>query len=129
MSPFGLMLRYMRNERGISLKSLAARVGISQKSLSAIETGRRHPPDQGLVEKISQALELGATEIHRLRESVNHSSPAIRIPYGATPRAYRLVHRLINRLDRLSARDMESIQAILESRKTGPEPEEGNAMT
>ncbi len=119
----------MRNERGISLKTLAARVGISQKSLSAIETGRRHPPDQGLVEEISQALELSAAETHRLQESVNHSSPVIRISYGATPRAYRLVHRLVSRLDRLSVQDIEAIQVILENGKAGLGPEEGNAMT
>lgn len=118
MSPFGLQLRFMRNERGVSLKTLSASVGVSQKSLSAIETGRRSPPDEGMVKKIGLALDLSTSELLKLQESADQSSPALRIPYGTTPRAYRLAHRLVMGLNRLSTRDMDAIQAILEDRKT-----------
>lgn len=113
----------------MSLKTMSVRLGVSQKSLSAIETGRRHPPDLLLTERICQALNLSTLDATRLRDAINDSSPAVRIPYGATPLAYRLAHQLMRRLNRLSLRQIEEIQAVLDDRASGVRPGEGSTMT
>jgi len=61
----GDAIRRRRRERGLSLASLAARVGCARSYLSAIETGRRRPPSEGLLERLESVLGLGAGELRR----------------------------------------------------------------
>lgn len=103
----------------MSLKTMSARLGVSQKSLSAIETGRRQPPDLPLVDSMCQVLGLSASDAALLRDAISDSSLAVRIPYGATPLGYRLAHRLMRHLNRLSIQQIEEIQAILDGRASG----------
>lgn len=126
MSPFGLLLRFYRNERGMAQKTIAARVGLSEKSLSAIETGRHQPPGEDILKKICDALDLRESEVRALKDAAAHSSPALRIPFGVTPRAYRLAHILLGRLNSLSVKQIEEIHTVLEQLPRGHAPREGN---
>ena len=49
MTPFGERLRALRAERGITLKAMAAQLGLSPAYLSALEHGRRGRPTHALV--------------------------------------------------------------------------------
>jgi len=55
---FGSSLRRRRNEMGLTLKDVVDRVGCRVSYLSMIETGRRPPPGEALLELLERALEL-----------------------------------------------------------------------
>lgn len=114
MTPFGSLLRFYRQERGIPLKVLAVRIGISQKNLSALESGARRPPEDNKIADICTSLTLSADERHALLEAARFSSPLIRLPGNANPQEYRLVHRVIASLRQLSAREITAIHTVLD---------------
>ncbi len=113
MSPFGLTLRYLRNQRCTPLKVLAARLEVSEKVLSAIETGRRRPPNESQLEKIKRTLQLNEEEFRSLLEAARYSVARPRIPIRAKPVEYRLVHCLIEAVGDLSDQQIATIQAAL----------------
>ena len=113
MTPFGVLCRYYRNERGVTLKHLARQLGITQKTLSAIETGRQRPLQGEQFDLLCSCLGLLPAERDELADAANHSVAHLRIPDSATPREYRLVHQLIQSLGTLSAEQIESIQSAL----------------
>lgn len=55
---FGGMLRLFRTKKGMSLREVAQRCGISAPYLSDIERGYREPPYQELLEKLMDVLAL-----------------------------------------------------------------------
>ena len=56
---FGKYIRDIRNDKGISLRSLALQIGISAAYLSDIEHSNRLPPqNRNLIRKISDVLEM-----------------------------------------------------------------------
>lgn len=96
-------LRDARRERGLSLDALAARVGTSRARLGRIEAGRIQP-DMPLLDSLSQALELPASELLDLLED---SQPAREVPtlrrylharYGFSLEETRQVQTLIERI-------------------------------
>ncbi len=113
MNPFGLQLRYFRKERGISLKVLAQKICISDKTLSAIEIGRRRPLSGEQLQVACQSLGLNLEESAALEKAALDSSSYIRIPQQAAPRHYRLVHRLIRSLVGLSENQIAVIDTAL----------------
>ncbi len=113
MNPYGLQLRYFRKERGISLKELAEQVQLSEKTLSAIETGRRRPLTGEALQKICNYLGLSAGEAAAPEQAALDSLAYIRIPHQATPMEYRLVHHLIRSLGFLSRDQIAGIHSLL----------------
>ena len=116
MSPFGSLLRYYRNERGIPPKELAAELGVSDKKISAIEIGRRRPPDEKDLARICKYLSLTEAESAALYEAAQLSHPHVRIPDNATPREYRLVHHFVRALGHLSDNQINVIHKTLNQR-------------
>lgn len=119
MNPFGLQLRFYRKERGIPLKVFAEKLHLSEKTLSAIETGRRRPLGGDALRIVSECLGLNERESAALSEAAFDSVSYIRIPQQATPREYRLVHRLVRALGVLSGDQISLIHGAL-----GLKPEE-----
>jgi transcriptional regulator with XRE-family HTH domain len=58
MTPFGVRLRQLRAERGISLKQMAEALGVSAAYLSALEHGRRGRPTHAMVVAICAHLNI-----------------------------------------------------------------------
>src|SRR6185436_4149588 len=86
MSPFGLQLRFYRTERGVPLKRLAEELRLSEKTLSAIETGRRRPLTEEELRIVSKFLHLNTQESAALELAAADSPRYIQIPLAATPR-------------------------------------------
>ena len=69
MTPFGERLRALRGERDMTLKAMAAALGLSPAYLSALEHGRRGRPTHALVVAICAQLNIiwdDADELIRL---------------------------------------------------------------
>ena len=61
----GVMIRQLRLARGLTLEGLAKKVGCVKGYLSAIETGKRPPPETALAERLERELQAPAGVIVR----------------------------------------------------------------
>ena len=95
MTPFGARLREIREARGMTLKSMAAAIGVSPAYLSALEHGRRGRPTWDLLQRIIGHLNIIWDEADELERLADLSHPRIVIDTeGLTPKATELANRL-----------------------------------
>ncbi|CAI9414843.1 hypothetical protein ANOBCDAF_03312 [Pleomorphomonas sp. T1.2MG-36] len=95
MTPFGARLREIREARGMTLKSMAAAIGVSPAYLSALEHGRRGRPTWDLLQRIIGHLNVIWDEADELERLADLSHPRIVIDTeGLTPKATELANRL-----------------------------------
>ena len=66
MSNFGELMRRLRRERGLSLKTVARKLCTQKGYLSGIENGKVNPPSARLVKRISQLYEQDERMLLRL---------------------------------------------------------------
>ena len=74
MLKFGEYIKSKRLEKGISLRELASKVGISPSYMSDIEKGRRNAPNKEKVDKIAEALFYSEEEINELYGNLENLS-------------------------------------------------------
>lgn len=74
---FGEYIKSKRLEKGISLRELASKVGISPSYMSDIEKGRRNAPNKEKVDKIAEVLFYSEEEIERLHDLAGLSKNTI----------------------------------------------------
>ncbi len=111
MTPFGERLRALRAERGISLKEMAAELGVSAAYLSALEHGRRGRPGWWLVQRVISYFNIIWDEAEELAELARLSHPRVVIDTaGLSPRATLLANLLAERIGEL---DEERLRALL----------------
>ena len=77
MTPFGARLREIREARGMTLKSMAAAIGVSPAYLSALEHGRRGRPTWDLLQRIIGHLNIIWDEADELERLADLSHPRI----------------------------------------------------
>jgi predicted ATPase/DNA-binding XRE family transcriptional regulator len=65
-TPFGALLRTLREAAGLSQEELAARAGLSSHAVSALERGTRRRPYPHTVRSLADALDLSSDERARL---------------------------------------------------------------
>ncbi len=95
MTPFGARLREIREARGMTLKSMAAAIGVSAAYLSALEHGRRGRPTWDLLQRIIGHLNIIWDEAEELERLADLSHPRIVIDTeGLSPKATELANRL-----------------------------------
>ncbi|HKJ72773.1 MAG TPA: helix-turn-helix domain-containing protein [Alphaproteobacteria bacterium] len=95
MTPFGARVREMRARRNISLKEMAAALGVSPAYLSALEHGRRGRPNWALVQKIISYFNVIWDEAEELSRLARLSHPRVVIDTaGLIPKATELANRL-----------------------------------
>jgi transcriptional regulator with XRE-family HTH domain len=99
MTPFGLKLREIRAERGLTLKEMAAGLQVSPAYLSAMEHGHRGRPSKRFVHRVCQYLGIIWDEAEALQQLADLSHPRVVIDTsGLTPRATELANRLAGRI-------------------------------
>lgn len=114
MTPFGTLIRFMREERGLTQHEMGRRLQLDSKAVSALETGRRRPPDIQLLEKIIEQLKLSESEASQLLNAAQHSSYVVRIPREISPKNLRLIHQFVTTLDGLRPDQISVIQKVIE---------------
>lgn len=65
---FGELIRRLREDKEITLRSMADKIGISAAYLSRIERDRENPPTEGIIKKLAVILEV---EDHKLFAAAN----------------------------------------------------------
>ena len=95
MTPFGKRVREHRLARDISLKQMAADLGVSAAYFSALEHGHRGRPSSGLVAQICGYFELMWDEAGEIKRLAELSHPSIsRLNEGANkidPKSFRKI--------------------------------------
>ncbi len=120
MTPFGEKLRALRAERGISLKEMAASLGLSAAYLSALEHGRRGRPTHALVIAICAQLNIIWDEADELVRLARLSHPRVTVDTaGLSPAATELANLLAERIRKLPPETIERVLELLK-REAGP---------
>lgn len=112
MTPFGRKIRQLREQRGITLKQMAADLHLSAAYLSALEHGQRGKPSPGLVMQVLGYLNVIWDEAEEVKSLAELSHPRVTInTAGLSPTATELANRLQRRIETLPE---ERLQQLLE---------------
>ncbi|WP_035099154.1 helix-turn-helix transcriptional regulator [Devosia sp. LC5] len=107
MTPLGAKIRALREERGISLKEMAAALNVSSAYLSALEHGRRGRPTGFLLHRMITFFNVIWDEAEELQRLAELSDPKITIDTGGlVPEATELTNRLAKDIARLDPEDL-----------------------
>ncbi len=116
MTPFGVRLRQLRAERGISLKQMAEALGVSAAYLSALEHGRRGRPTHAMVVAICAQLNIIWDDADELIRLARLSHPRVTVDTaGLAASATELANLLAERIRKLPPDTVERLLAILKS--------------
>ncbi len=116
MTPFGARLRMLRQERGITLKSLASELQVSAAYLSALEHGQRGTPSAGLVHQVNEFFGLIWDEADDLAALARLSKPRVVVDTrGLTPEQTALANRLAQSIHRLTPEAVASLHSVLDT--------------
>lgn len=77
MTPFGLQLRKLREERGVTQKEMAQAIGVSPAYLSALEHGNRGRPSWVLLQRMVGYLNVIWDEAEALQRAAHLSNPKV----------------------------------------------------
>jgi transcriptional regulator with XRE-family HTH domain len=111
MTPLGAKIRELREERGISLKDMAAALNVSSAYLSALEHGRRGKPTGFLLHRMISFFNVIWDEAEELQRLAEISDPKPTIDTGGlTPEATELANRLRDDITRLEAEDLKFLR-------------------
>tara|TARA_R110000850_G_scaffold277143_1_gene423515 strand:+ start:1876 stop:2331 length:456 start_codon:yes stop_codon:yes gene_type:complete len=113
MSPFALLLRQLRQRRGLKQKDVADRLGYEQSYLSALERSVKGPPRQDFLTRLVRDLELSESEKNELDDALQRSRRQFALPAAASLQEYELIHALEPQLGQLSAEQITLIQIAL----------------
>ncbi len=125
MTPFGAKVRELRQRRAITLKQMAADLGVSSAYLSALEHGNRGRPGSGLVMQICGYFELIWDEAEALKRLAELSHPRVVVDTaGLSPKATELANLLAERIGDLDDDTLDWVLAEIRARNG---PSEGPA--
>ncbi|MBU1307418.1 MAG: helix-turn-helix domain-containing protein [Alphaproteobacteria bacterium] len=117
MTPLGARIRQMREERGISLKDMAAALNVSSAYLSALEHGKRGKPTGFLLHRIIAFFNVIWDEAEELQRLAEVSDPKVTIDTGGMlPEATELTNRLRDDITRLETEDLKFLRDELVKR-------------
>lgn len=114
MTPFGLRLRQLREERGVTQKEMAAAIRVSAAYLSALEHGRRGQPTWDLLQRIIGYFNIIWDDAEDLQNLAMVSHPRVTIDTGGlSPDATELANLLANHIKILDHATVQSLSTIL----------------
>ncbi|WP_026785121.1 helix-turn-helix domain-containing protein [Pleomorphomonas koreensis] len=114
MTPFGARLRDLRQARGMTMKAMAAAIGVSPAYLSALEHGKRGRPSWDLLQRIIGHLNIIWDEAEELERLAGLSHPRVVVDTeGLGPKATELANRLARSIGRLDEATLDRLLDIL----------------
>ena len=123
MTPFGLKLRQLRSQRGISQKQMASDLNVSAAYLSALEHGKKGVPSWQMLQRIihyfniiwDEAEELvGIAGLSRTKTTIN--------TIGLTTKANIVANRIAAEIHQLNDDALGKILTILDDQSGKNEP-------
>ena len=116
MTPFGERMRALRTERGVTLKEMAAALGVSSAYLSALEHGKRGRPSWYLIQRIINYFNVIWDEAEKLERLAQISDPRVTVDTsGLDPRATELANRLAQTIGTLNDEELDEFLVWVKS--------------
>ena len=110
MTPFGLKLRQLRNQRGLTLAEMASAANVSSAYLSALEHGKRGRPSWHLIQSLIAYLNIIWDDAEELIRLSKISHPKINIDTsGLSPDATELANQLALNIGKLAEADVQDM--------------------
>jgi transcriptional regulator with XRE-family HTH domain len=110
-------MRTLRAARGVTLKEMAAALGVTATYLSALEHGRRGRPTWMMVQRIIGYFNVIWDEAEDLQRLADLSHPRVTVDTsGLSPAATELANRLSRDIGRLTDADLSAMLAIIDRR-------------
>ena len=120
MTPFGERVRQLRAERGVTLKEMAAAVGVSAAYLSALEHGRRGRPGWRLVQRVITYFNIIWDDAEDLALLAKLSHPRVTLDTsGLSPQATKLANLLSERIREMPPEDIAQMLEMVEKPRDG----------
>jgi transcriptional regulator with XRE-family HTH domain len=114
MTPFGLRMRKLRAERGLTLKQMADDIGVSSAYLSALEHGKRGRPGWHLVQRIIAYFNIIWDDAEDVARLARISHPRVVIDTaGLDARATEFANRLADEIARLDGKALDDLTESL----------------
>lgn len=114
MTPFAAKVRALRRARSVSQKEMAAALGVSPAYLSALEHGRRSPPNWAMVQKIIGYFNVIWDEADEMQRLAELSHPRVVVDTAGLPAtATALANLLARNIAELEEGDLERLYAAL----------------
>lgn len=105
----------------MTLKDMAAAVGVSSAYLSALEHGKRGRPSWALVQRLIAHLNVIWDDAEELTRLARLSHPRVTIDTTAlSPRATELANRLALSIPRLRERELDRLLEVLDGSPDKP---------
>ena len=121
MTPFGEKVRALRAARGMTLKEMAAHVGVSSAYLSALEHGNRGRPRVGLIMQICALFGLIWDEAEELKRLARLSHPRVVVDTaGLSAKATELANLLAENIRELDDDTLDWVIAEIRTRRLPP---------
>ena len=118
LTPFGVRIRALRRQKGISQKQMAIDLQISAAYLSALERGQRGRPSPVLVDQICGYLNIIWDEADALRRLARLSHPRVVIDTAqAGPEATELANRLAEGINDLAVERIKQMLAAMSDKE------------
>lgn len=114
MSPFAEALRTLRSQAGLRQQALSKLAGCDRSYLSALETGLKPAPSAAFVETLIRALNLAEDDAEVLRSARERSRHTYTVAPQSSSQTHDFVYELFQRLEHLSLRQIQALQAVLE---------------
>ncbi len=121
MTPFGRRLRELRRAKGVTLKEMAAALGVSSAYLSALEHGHRGRPTRVRLHQICAYFNIIWNEAEELERLAALSRPRVVVDTaGLSPEATELANLLADRIASLPPRTIERLLTELRAAPSVP---------
>ncbi|MDZ5697400.1 helix-turn-helix transcriptional regulator [Chelativorans sp. M5D2P16] len=122
MTPFARRVRELRQAQGVSQKDMATALGVTPAYLSALEHGRRSPPNWAMVQKIIGYFNVIWDEADDLQRLAELSHPRVVVDTAGLPeRATAIANLLARNIADLDEKELtrlyETLSAILNDRR------------
>ncbi|WP_163270686.1 helix-turn-helix domain-containing protein [Chelativorans alearense] len=122
MTPFAARIRQMRRARGVTQKEMAAALGVSPAYLSALEHGRRSPPNWAMVQKIIGYFNVIWDEADELQRLATLSHPRVVVDTAGLPdKATALANLIARHIAELDEEELtrlfDELEGILEKKR------------
>lgn len=110
MTPFGAKCRDLRAKRAVTLKQMAAAIGVTPSYLSALEHGKRGVPTWYLVQRIIAFFNVIWDEAEELQRLAEMSDPRVVVDTaGLDPKATEFANLLAAKIRGLSPKSLEEL--------------------
>jgi transcriptional regulator with XRE-family HTH domain len=118
LTPFGVKIRALRRQQGVSQKQMAVDLQISAAYLSALERGQRGRPSPVLVDQICGYFNIIWDDADALRRLAKLSHPRVVIDTTqAGPEATELANRLAEGINDLAVERIKQMLAAMSEKK------------